>query len=115
MVSDDLQKSGFHHRTHLTYALIILFCVVLVGTVGYHIIEGWDFLDSVYMTVITIATVGYEEIGPLSHTGKIFTIAIIVIGVSSVGYALGSLTQLLVGFQIAGTFGRRKLEKKIRI
>ena len=113
MVSADLQKSGLHYARRLSYALILLCLVILMGSIGYVVVEGWDFLDAFYMTVITIATVGYEETHQLSQSGKLFTIALIIIGVGTTGYALGSLTQLLVGLQIAETFGRRRVEKEI--
>jgi voltage-gated potassium channel len=61
----------------LVIAFILLGFVFLSGISGYMLIEGWDFLDSIYMTVITIASVGYMEVNPLSTQGRIFTIFLI--------------------------------------
>jgi hypothetical protein len=98
---------------HLRYSLLILVLAVGLGTIGYILIEGWGVLDSLYMTVITLATVGYKEVHDLTTEGKIFTICLIVFGVSTIAYAAGSLLQLMVEGQILRIFGRRKLEKRI--
>ncbi|ABA90362.1 TrkA domain protein [Syntrophotalea carbinolica DSM 2380] len=98
---------------HLRFSLLILVLAIGLGTAGYILIEGWDFLDSLYMTVITLATVGYKEVHDLSTEGKIFTISLIVFGVATIAYAAGSLLQLMVEGQILHMLGRRKLEKRI--
>lgn len=67
--------------------------VVGIGTVGYQTIEGWSWFDSLYMTIITVATVGYGEIHPLSTAGRAFTIVLILGGVSNLAYALGAMTK----------------------
>lgn len=71
--------------------------ILLIGTTGYSIIENWSVFDSVYMTVITIAMVGFSEIHELSHNGRIFTMFIIVAGIGTGGYAIGNLTSFLIG------------------
>jgi voltage-gated potassium channel len=98
---------------HLRYSLLILFLAIGLGTSGYVVLEGWGILDSLYMTVITLATVGYKEVHDLSTNGKIFTISLIVFGVGTITYAFGSLLQLMVEGQILRILGRRKLEKRI--
>ena len=108
-----LEKDKYYRGKHLQYSLLLLAFVLLGGAMGYVLIEGWSFVDSLYMTVITIATVGYSEVQPLSEPGRLFTIIVILLGVGTAGYSLGSLTQLLVSIQLADTFGRRKLEKEI--
>lgn len=57
--------------------VFLIIYILFIGTTGYVIIEGWSPFEAVYMTVITIGTVGYSEVVPLSHTGKIFTIFVI--------------------------------------
>lgn len=94
--------------------LTILLAVLTVGTSGYMIIEGWSFLDALYMTVITIATVGYREVGNLSEAGTIFTIFIILFGVGIIAYLLGMVAQAMVDLQVRSIFGRHKLVQKIR-
>jgi voltage-gated potassium channel len=88
--------------------------MVAGGTVGYIFIEGWSFTDALYMTVITLGTVGYSEVGKLSLAGRIFTMVVIILGVGFVFYLAGSVVQFMVEGRIREILGRRKLEKKIR-
>ena len=91
----------------LRFALLLPVLVVSGGTAGYMIIEGWDFLDAFYMTVLTISTVGYGEVHPLSVTGKFLSIIIILLGVGSVGLALGTAGRLMLENRIRAVLGRR--------
>jgi voltage-gated potassium channel len=75
-------------RRKLTISIISVFGVVSFGTIGYSIIEQWGLFDSLYMTVITLTTVGFEEVHSLSKTGKLFTIILILLGVGAFLYAL---------------------------
>ncbi len=77
-------------------------------------IEGWSFLDSIYMTIITLSTVGYGEIHHTGPGGRIFTILLILFGVSSIAYIVGLVAETLVESEIRSIFGRRKLGKKMR-
>ena len=83
------------------------------GTIGYHLIERWSWFDSLYMTVITFSTVGYGEVHPLSHQGRIFTIFLIIVGVGLVYFAIGTLTALLLEFELDKLFGRRRMEREL--
>lgn len=76
-------------------------------------IEGWRLLDAVYMTVITLSTVGFREVHDLSDGGKLFTMGLIVVGVSVLGYIVGSLAQIMFEGQIQRIMGRKKVEKQI--
>ncbi|MCJ7498277.1 MAG: potassium channel family protein, partial [candidate division Zixibacteria bacterium] len=98
----------------LKIALGALLIVILIGTLGYSLIERWNVLDSLYMSVITIATVGYKEVYPLSFTGKVFTIFYIIFGVGTTLYAVGAGAQLMLEGQIRNILGRRKMSKKIQ-
>ncbi len=98
---------------HLKVSIIVLGLLVSLGVLGYMGIEGWNFLDSLYMTVITLATVGFKEVNTLSDPGKIFTMLLIVLGVSVLGYIVGSLAQIMFEGQIQRIVGRKKVEKKI--
>jgi voltage-gated potassium channel len=98
---------------HLKVSITVLGLLISLGTLGYMGIEGWDFLDSLYMTVITLATVGFREVHLLSDHGKIFTMLLIVVGVSVLGYIVGSLAQIMFEGQFQRIVGRKKVEKKI--
>ncbi len=92
---------------HLRFALLLPVLVVFGGTAGYMIFEGWGFLDAFYMTVLTISTVGYGEVHPLSATGKFLSILIILLGVGSVGFAVGTASRLMLENRIRAVLGRR--------
>ena len=94
--------------------LIILLFVVIIGTIGYHVIEGWSFLDSLYMVIITLFTVGFQEVHSLSQLGKLFTILIIVAGVGAAVYAGTQLVEIIIEGEILGYGRRRKMDKKIK-
>lgn len=98
---------------HLKISVAVLFALVSIGAGGYMTIEGWRFLDALYMTVITLGTVGFKEVHDLSDYGKLFTMFLIVIGVSVLGYIVGSLAQIMFEGQIQRIIGRKKVEKKI--
>jgi voltage-gated potassium channel len=83
-------------------AFVAIWIVIAFGTVGYHVIEGWPALDCFYMTMITLTTIGFGEIYPLSPEGRIFTVVIIFLGFGIVGYS--ALTG--VRFFIEGEFTR---------
>jgi len=93
--------------------MIFLAILVAVGILGYTIIEKWTVLDSVYMVVITLSTVGFEVVHPLSPAGKIFTIFIIVGGVGSAIYAAGQVVEIIVAGEMTGYRKRRNMDKKI--
>ena len=66
---------------HLIVSIFLAFLILVIGTIGYMVLEGWGFMDALYMTVITISTVGYSEVRPVDEIGRIFTIFIVMIGV----------------------------------
>ncbi len=92
----------------------ILLGVLAFGTAGYMLIEKWSFLDALYMTVITITTVGYREVSTVSEAGRIFTIIIIFSGMGIIAYILGIVAQAMIDFQVRSIIGRRRLGMKIR-
>lgn len=97
------------------YLLLLLILLPLVGgTVGYMIIEGATFLDSLYMTVITLASVGFREAIPLSHAGQVFTIFLISFGVGAVTFSVYMIGGIVVEGQIRKVFGRRYVERQIK-
>ena len=98
---------------NLIFATIMLTLIIGMGTAGYMILEKWNFLDSLYMTVITLTTVGFGEVHPVSDQGRILTMTILVSGLGVVGYLIGTLTQIVVEGQLLRIMGRKKLERKI--
>jgi voltage-gated potassium channel len=98
---------------HLKISVCVLVLLVSFGTFGYIAIEGWDLLDALYMTVITLSTVGFHEVHNLSDFGKIFTMVLIFFGVSVIGYIVGSLAQIMFEGQFHRIIGRKKVEKSI--
>lgn len=83
-------------RRELSQSFLGLAGVVLTGTVGYHLIERFSWLDSLYLTVITLATVGYGDVAPLTPQGRFFTILLIFAGLLSVAYIVNRFTEALV-------------------
>jgi voltage-gated potassium channel len=94
--------------------LVWLLALLLIGSFGYVFLEGWSFFDGLYMTVITLTTVGYGEVRPLNQTGRIFTILLIFWGVGFMFYVVTALAQVVVEGQLRDVFGRRRLEREIR-
>ncbi len=101
---------AFRHLRLIAAALLLL---VLLGMAGFHFIEGWPWFDGLYMIVTTFTTIGYQEVHPLSHAGRVFNVALIVAGVSLVFLGIGSLTQALLEFELRSFFGKRKMERDI--
>jgi len=92
------------------YALII---IISSGIIGYMVIESWSFVDALYMTILTITTVGYEEVHPLGQGGRIFSIFLMVGGVGGGLYTFGLLVQYLLEGQFGITLGRRRMKTEI--
>ena len=98
---------------HLFIVVILAIFLVGLGTTGYMVIEDWTVMDSLYMTVITLSTIGYGEVNPVSPTGRIFTLVLIVMGVGFFLYVIGNVVQFLVEGRIRLILGRHKLDKQI--
>jgi voltage-gated potassium channel len=92
---------------------LALAVVLAAGTLAFHFLLGWSWLDSLYMVVTTLTTIGYQEVHPLSDTGRILNLFIIFFGVALVFLAIGALTQALLEFELQSFFGRRRMERDI--
>lgn len=95
------------------YSLTTLIVLVGGGTVGYMLIEDWSTFEALYMTVITLATVGFSEVHTLSLEGRVFTILLIIFGAGTIAYTIGTLIQFMVEGQLRSVLGRKKVEKQI--
>lgn len=98
----------------LKFSLLILLVVVFLGTFGYMILEEWSMVDSLYMTMITLSTIGFREVHEMDTAGRIFTIILIVGGVGTGAYALKTAIQILLEGEIRGILGRKKVNEKIK-
>lgn len=92
---------------------VLLLLVMAIGTAGYHYIEGWSWFDGFYMVVTTLTTIGYQEVHPLSHAGRVFNVFVILAGVSLLLLGVGALSQALLEFELQSFFGRRRMEREI--
>ena len=100
-------------RFRIRLALMFLGCVVAAGTSGFHFIEGWTWFDGFYMTLTTMTTIGYGEIHPLSHTGRIFNSFLIVFSVVGAGFTIATISQALLEFEFGKAIGRRRMEHQL--
>ena len=98
---------------HLFFCILISILILVAGTFGYMAIEGWPFIDAIYMTVITISTVGFKEVNLVSQAGRIFTIVLVFCGVGFSLYVAAAVVQFMVEGRIRIILGRRRLDKKI--
>jgi len=94
--------------------VILFFLIIFIGTFGYFIIEKWNILECLYMTVITVFTVGFKEVKPLTPGGKIFTIFIIFSGVSTAFYAFTKVAEIAFEGGIREFWRKRMKEKKLK-
>lgn len=97
----------------LIQALLFILACILVGTIGYMVIEGYSFIDALWMTTITLTTVGYGLIRPLSSVGTYFTIFLAYIGMGLILYALGLLGALIIEGDLFNILGRKKMKQEI--
>ena len=91
----------------------ILLALVIVGTIGYVIIDGYSLFDAFYMTIITVATVGYGEVAPLSTAGKLFTVFLIITSFGTFAYAVSSITRFVMDGEFNQLYKNKKLNAAI--
>lgn len=97
----------------LFLAALVLSVVLLTGTVGYVLIEGWTPFEALYMTVITVGTVGFAEVNPLSDAGRAFTIGLILIGFGALVFALGTFVDFVVEGHLKELLEGRRMQSNI--
>jgi voltage-gated potassium channel len=109
-----LEQTSNYVVRRFTRAMIGLAAVTLVGTACYMWIEGWGFIDALYMTAITLSTVGFGEVAELSPLGRLFTIALIVVGVGWALYLLAVLAEMVLEGRIRDLLRREQMVRHIR-
>jgi voltage-gated potassium channel len=98
-------------RIVLILALMVF--TLIFGTVGFTLIDNYPPFDAFYMTLITVTTVGYQEIHPLSQAGRIFNSFLIMFGVSAMLFAVGAMTQTIIELELQDRFGKRRRKRAI--
>lgn len=93
--------------------LLLILLMIFIGMIGFHVIEGWSFLDCLYMTIITISTVGFKEVRVLSPQGQVFTIFIILAGVGTAIFAFTKIAEIAYEGGINKFWRRRRMKKKL--
>ena len=96
------------------YALLTLIAIIIVGTSGYMIVEDYNFFEAFYMTIITVSTVGFQEVRPLSDVGRVFTAFLIITSFGIFAYAVSSITRYLVTGRYKNYFKDYKVNKAIK-
>lgn len=103
----------FHFFKKIYFAVGLIFFVILVGIAGFMVIEKFRLLDAFYMTIITIATVGFGELHPLSDAGKLFTAILIITSISIYAYAVSVITNYVIDGEFAKHLKLYRLNKAI--
>ncbi|NHF60729.1 potassium channel protein [Flavobacteriaceae bacterium TP-CH-4] len=101
-------------RSKIYLALSLMFTVVLFGVMGYRFLADYTWIDALYMTIITMATVGFKEVQPLDDTAKIFTVLLIMASVFILGYAISVITEYVLGRNSLQLLKKKKVRNKIK-
>ncbi|MDY6799939.1 MAG: NAD-binding protein [Bacteroidota bacterium] len=110
MRTSSLRKENFKS---VYFAIILLVLIIITGTVGYIIIEDFTFIEAFFMTIITISTVGFREVKPLSELGQLFTIFLIIFSIGIFAYAVTTLTRYIVDGVFRNYLKDNKVKTKI--
>lgn len=113
-IQKPLYGQGMNSAQKFWVALILISFIILFGTFGFMSLEQMSFVDALYMTIITLSTVGFQEVTPLHFGGKIFVIFLIMFGVAMAGFTASIIAQIVFEGQFKEYFGRKKMEKKIK-
>jgi voltage-gated potassium channel len=101
-----------HARRFLILGLALA-ATLITGTVGFTLIEHYPVFDAFYMTLITLTTVGYAEVHPLSHAGRVFNCFLIFFGVTTIFIAIGAMTQTIIELEFGDAIGKRRNKRMI--
>lgn len=106
--------SELKHYRHVLIPVYLLGAIVVVGIFGYHFISDYPYIDAFYMTISTVATVGFGEVHPLNQAGRVFTIFLIIISFGTFAYAISSITRFVMDGEFNLLFKNRKLNAAIQ-
>lgn len=101
-------------KTRLLYSLSIAILLFIISTIGYRWLENFSWQEAIYMTIITLSTVGFGEVHPLSPAGQVFTTVVIVMGVIIIAVFFGTLTEYIIAGELTGTIKKRRTMRKIK-
>ncbi|MCB0445457.1 MAG: two pore domain potassium channel family protein, partial [Gelidibacter sp.] len=100
-------------KSKIYTAIALLLMILLIGILGFRILSHYSWVDALYMTIITITTVGFGEVQPLDEVSKIFTVFLIVTSVIILGYALSIITEYILSKNNFEELKQKKMQKKI--
>jgi len=106
-------RSRLRSPFRIRYALFALAVAILLGTIGFYLIEDWSLADSLYVTVQTLTTVGYGDVPPHSGVGRLFAVLVMLIGAGGVALAVSTIVQSVVQSELVATFGQRRVSKRV--
>jgi len=102
-----------HLKRRLIYVAVAVLLLLSAGTIGFTVIAGYEPFDAFYMTLTTVATVGYREVHDLDRAGRIFNSFLIIFGVTTMFLAIGVVTQSAIEMELGEFFGRRRMKRMI--
>ena len=108
-----LQDFWYSLPQNIVRTIGVIVSLVAIGTGGYMLLEGWPFLDALYMTVIVLTTIGFAEVRELDDVGRIFTIALAITGIGAIFYALVAVFQFLIEGELASILGSQRMKRQI--
>jgi len=108
------RRQGKKLRRRMIYLLLAITVAIVLGTLGFHLIEGWTLINSLYVAVQTVTTVGYGDVSPSTQSGRAFAILFMLVGVGTVFYALTSIVQAVVESEVLATLGSRRRYRELK-
>jgi voltage-gated potassium channel len=97
----------------IRWAFALCCLVIIAGTIGYHFIEGWSYMDSLYMTIIGVTTVGFGAVHEMDSGGRLFTMGLVLVGVVTLGYTASRLAAVMISGEIQQVMRGRSMEKRL--
>jgi voltage-gated potassium channel len=113
MAAPSLIRRDYRLLRRAAFITALLAVTLCTGTASFVLLEGYSAFDAFYMTLITITTVGYQEIHPLSHAGRVFNSFLILFGVAAIFIAAGAMTQSIIELELQDRYGKRRKKKMI--